>query len=49
MFPIAHGEALAEAISGARLVRLDGAGHGIDPADREAIAAAIIDHTGRRR
>jgi pimeloyl-ACP methyl ester carboxylesterase len=45
MFPVAHGEALAHEISDARLLRLDGAGHGIDPADRETIAAAIIDHT----
>jgi pimeloyl-ACP methyl ester carboxylesterase len=46
MFPIGHAEALAEEIPGARLTRLDGAGHGIDPADRATIAAAIIDHTG---
>jgi pimeloyl-ACP methyl ester carboxylesterase len=45
MFPIAHGEALAAEIPGARLLRLDGAGHGIDPADAPAIAAAILDHT----
>ena len=47
MFPVEHGEALAHEIPGARLLRLHGAGHGIDPADREAIAAAIIDHTRR--
>jgi pimeloyl-ACP methyl ester carboxylesterase len=45
MFPVEHGEALAHEIPDARLLRLDGAGHGIDPADRETIAAAIIDHT----
>src|SRR5262249_8795704 len=45
MFPVEHGEALAHEIPGARLLRLDGAGHGIDPADRETIAAVIIDHT----
>ena len=45
LFPIEHGEALAREIPGARLLRLDGAGHGIDPSDRETIAAAIIDHT----
>jgi len=45
MFPVEHGEALAREIPDARLLRLDGAGHGIDPADRETIAAAIIDHT----
>jgi pimeloyl-ACP methyl ester carboxylesterase len=45
MFPVEHGEALAHEIPDARLLRLDGAGHGIDPADRGTIAAAIIDHT----
>ncbi len=40
MFPVKHGEALAHEIPGARLLRLDGAGPGIDPADRETIAAA---------
>jgi pimeloyl-ACP methyl ester carboxylesterase len=44
MFPVEHGEALAHEIPDARLLRLDGAGHGIDPADRETIAAVIIDH-----
>jgi pimeloyl-ACP methyl ester carboxylesterase len=44
MFPIEHGDALAREIPDARLLRLDGAGHGIDPADREMIAASIIDH-----
>jgi pimeloyl-ACP methyl ester carboxylesterase len=45
MFPVEHGEALADEIPDARLLRLHGAGHGIDPADRERIAAAIINHT----
>ncbi len=45
MFPIEHGEALAHEIPGAGLLRLDGAGHGIDPADRPRIAAAILKHT----
>ena len=45
MFPIAHGEALAEEIPGARLLRLKDAGHGVDPADWKAIVHAIIDHT----
>ena len=44
MFPVEHGEALAREIPEARLLRLDGAGHGIDPADRDRIAAAIIEH-----
>jgi pimeloyl-ACP methyl ester carboxylesterase len=45
MFPVEHGEALAREIPDATLLRLDGAGHGIDTADREPVAAAIIDHT----
>lgn len=45
MFPVEHGQTLAHEIPDARLLRLDGAGHGIDLADRERIAAAIIDHT----
>jgi pimeloyl-ACP methyl ester carboxylesterase len=42
MFPIEHGEALAAEIPGARWVRLEGAGHGVDRADWEAVAAAIL-------
>jgi pimeloyl-ACP methyl ester carboxylesterase len=47
MFPPEHGEALAEAIPGARLLLLEGAGHGLEPADWETVAAAIADHTAR--
>lgn len=45
LFPIEHGEALASGIPGARLLRLEGAGHGVEPADWETLAAAIADHT----
>ena len=45
MFPRAHGEALAAEIPGARLLLLEGAGHGVDRADRDAVVAAIIEHT----
>jgi pimeloyl-ACP methyl ester carboxylesterase len=45
MFPIAHGEALAEEIPGASLLRLEGAGHGVDRADWEKIIPAILTHT----
>ncbi len=44
MFPIGHGEALAEEIPDARLLRLEGAGHGVYRADWEAIVAAILAH-----
>jgi pimeloyl-ACP methyl ester carboxylesterase len=45
MFPLAHGEALAEEIPGAQLLPLDGAGHGVERADWETIARAILAHT----
>jgi pimeloyl-ACP methyl ester carboxylesterase len=45
MFPPAHGQALAEQIPGASLLTLEGAGHGVDRADWEAIAQAILAHT----
>ena len=45
MFPIEHGEALAEEIPGAKLLTLEGAGHGVEKADWETIASAIIEHT----
>ena len=45
MFPIEHGEALAEEIPGARLLPLEGAGHGVERADWETIVRAILDHT----
>jgi pimeloyl-ACP methyl ester carboxylesterase len=46
MFPLAHGRGLAEEIPGARLLTLEGAGHGVDRADWETIAHAILAHTG---
>ena len=45
MFPVAHGEALAAEIPGARLLTLDGAGHGVDPQDWPALSRAIREHT----
>jgi pimeloyl-ACP methyl ester carboxylesterase len=45
MFPAMHGEALAEAIAGARLLRLEGAGHGLDRRDWESVLEAILDQT----
>jgi pimeloyl-ACP methyl ester carboxylesterase len=44
MFPVEHGEALAREIPGARLLRLEGAGHGVDRADWAAIARGILEH-----
>ncbi|HEX6674794.1 MAG TPA: alpha/beta fold hydrolase [Actinomycetes bacterium] len=45
MFPLAHGKALADEIPGARLLTLEGAGHGVDRADWETIVRAIVGHT----
>ena len=45
MFPIRHGEVLAEEIPGATLMPLDGAGHGVDQADWKTVVAAILEHT----
>lgn len=46
MFPIEHGEALAREIPDATLLRLDGAGHGVDRADWPTLTDAILAHTG---
>ena len=46
MFPIEHGRALAEEIPAATLLRLEGAGHGVDRADWETIVGAIVELTG---
>jgi pimeloyl-ACP methyl ester carboxylesterase len=45
MFPLEHGEALAEEIPGARLLTLEGAGHGVERADWETIVRAVLEHT----
>jgi hypothetical protein len=43
--PIRHGEALAEEIPGARLLALEGAGHGLERANWETAVGAILEHT----
>jgi pimeloyl-ACP methyl ester carboxylesterase len=45
LFPLEHGEVLAEEIPGATLLTLDGAGHGIDRRDWAAVVAAIVNST----
>jgi pimeloyl-ACP methyl ester carboxylesterase len=45
MFPLEHGRALADAIPGAELLVLEGAGHGVVRADWQQIARAIIRHS----
>jgi pimeloyl-ACP methyl ester carboxylesterase len=46
MFPILHAEALAAEIPRARLLPLEGAGHGVDRADWDDVVRAILEHTG---
>ncbi|MGW8778194.1 alpha/beta fold hydrolase [Streptomyces sp. NPDC055796] len=45
VFPLPHGEALAERIPGARLLVLEDAGHGVERADWDTVAPAILEHT----
>jgi pimeloyl-ACP methyl ester carboxylesterase len=45
IFPVEHGQALAEAVAGARLVCLPGGGHELHPDDWDVIVAAIVAHT----
>jgi pimeloyl-ACP methyl ester carboxylesterase len=45
MFPLEHGEALAAEIPGARLVALQGAGHGVYREDWDSIVREILEHT----
>jgi pimeloyl-ACP methyl ester carboxylesterase len=48
LFPVRHGEALDDEIPGASLLRLDGAGHGVDPwnpIDWQCTVTAVLDHT----
>jgi len=44
MFPLEHGKALAREIADAQLLALEGAGHGVERADWETIAGAILAH-----
>jgi pimeloyl-ACP methyl ester carboxylesterase len=45
MFPLPHGQALASEIPNARLLPLEGAGHGVQRADWDTITEAIATHT----
>jgi pimeloyl-ACP methyl ester carboxylesterase len=44
IFPIEHGEALAQAVDGARLLRIEGGGHGLHMQDWPDIAGALLAH-----
>ncbi|WP_371502551.1 alpha/beta fold hydrolase [Kitasatospora sp. NBC_00374] len=45
LFPLRHGEALAEQVAGGRLLVLKDAGHGVERADWATIVPAILEHT----
>ncbi|WP_395676584.1 alpha/beta fold hydrolase [Inquilinus sp.] len=45
IFPVEHGATLAAAVPGSRLVRIEGGGHELHPADWDTIVAAIVEHT----
>lgn len=45
LFPQEHGEALAAEIPGAKLLLLEGVGHGVERGDWEGIVDAIVAHT----
>jgi pimeloyl-ACP methyl ester carboxylesterase len=47
MFPLDHGQALADEIPQARLLTLDGAGHGVERADWGTLVRVILEHTAR--
>ena len=47
VYPIEHGVALADAVAGATLVRLDGGGHELHRADWDTIIDAIAAHTAQ--
>jgi pimeloyl-ACP methyl ester carboxylesterase len=45
IFPVEHGAALAAIVPGARLVRIEGGGHELHPADWDTYVTAIARHT----
>lgn len=47
IFPVEHGAALADAVPGARLLRIEGGGHELHRAHWDEIVAALLGHTGK--
>jgi len=45
VFPVEHGVTLAEAVAGARLLKLEGGGHELHPGHWDWIVEAIAEHT----
>ena len=48
VYPVEHGVALSETVPGAKLVRLEGGGHELHPADWDTIFGAIVEHTSTK-
>ncbi|MFI6677173.1 alpha/beta fold hydrolase [Kribbella sp. NPDC050470] len=48
LLPLAHGEAVRDAVPGASLVMLKGAGHGVPEPLWEAFVDEVVQHTGER-
>lgn len=49
IYAVDHGIALSEAVSGAKLVRIEGGGHELHRADWDTIIGAIVTHTSTKR
>jgi pimeloyl-ACP methyl ester carboxylesterase len=49
VFPLGHGIALSQKVPGAKLVRIDGGGHELHPADWDTIIDAVVAHTSANR
>jgi pimeloyl-ACP methyl ester carboxylesterase len=50
LFPLRHGEVLAEAIPDARLLVVEGMGHQVPPPSTwDLVVSALLDHTGQSR
>lgn len=45
VFPIEHGMALSKAVPGSTLIRIEGGGHELHPADWDTIIGAVVAHT----
>jgi pimeloyl-ACP methyl ester carboxylesterase len=45
VFPFEHGIALSKAVPGSKLVRIEGGGHELHPADWDTIICAVVEHS----
>jgi pimeloyl-ACP methyl ester carboxylesterase len=49
VFPLEHGIALSRTVPGSKVIRIEGGGHELHPADWDTIIAAVVAHTGASR